>query len=30
MEHINSLYQAALRMTGQPADVEDLVQGVYL
>ncbi len=30
IEHINSLYRAALRMTGQPADAEDLVQEVYL
>src|SRR2546421_11270050 len=30
MEHMNSLYTAALRMTRNPADAEDLVQETYL
>src|SRR3954452_15915119 len=30
MEHMGSLYSAALRMTRNPADAEDLVQETYL
>ncbi len=30
MEHMSSLYTAALRMTRNPADAEDLVQETYL
>ncbi|HEY9556677.1 MAG TPA: sigma-70 family RNA polymerase sigma factor [Acidimicrobiales bacterium] len=30
MEHMSSLYSAALRMTRNPADAEDLVQETYL
>src|SRR5437763_7861042 len=30
MEHMPSLYSAALRMTRSPADAEDLVQETYL
>jgi RNA polymerase sigma-70 factor, ECF subfamily len=30
MEHMDSLYSAALRMTRNPADAEDLVQETYL
>jgi RNA polymerase sigma-70 factor (ECF subfamily) len=30
MEHMGSLYNAALRMTRNPADAEDLVQETYL
>src|ERR671926_1863840 len=30
MEHMSSLYNAALRMTRNPADAEDLVQETYL
>src|ERR671929_1198102 len=30
MEHMPSLYSAALRMTRNPADAEDLVQETYL
>ena len=30
MEHMGSLYTAALRMTRNPADAEDLVQETYL
>ena len=30
MEHLPSLYSAAMRMTHNPADAEDLVQEVYL
>src|SRR5918998_5190835 len=30
MEHMPSLYTAALRMTRSPADAEDLVQETYL
>lgn len=30
MEHMQSLYSAALRMTRNPADAEDLVQETYL
>src|SRR3954451_19126410 len=30
MEHMNSLYSGALRMTRNPADAEDLVQETYL
>src|SRR6202790_338159 len=30
MEHMASLYTAALRMTRNPADAEDLVQETYL
>jgi RNA polymerase sigma-70 factor (ECF subfamily) len=30
MEHMSSLYSAALRMTRSPADAEDLVQETYL
>ncbi len=30
MEHMSSLYSAALRMTRKPADAEDLVQETYL
>jgi RNA polymerase sigma-70 factor, ECF subfamily len=30
MEHMSSLYAAALRMTRNPADAEDLVQETYL
>jgi RNA polymerase sigma-70 factor (ECF subfamily) len=30
MEHMGSLYTAALRMTRKPADAEDLVQETYL
>src|SRR5215212_1737364 len=30
MEHMASLYSAALRMTRNPADAEDLVQETYL
>src|SRR5918992_6342055 len=30
MEHMPSLYTAALRMTRNPADAEDLVQDTYL
>jgi RNA polymerase sigma-70 factor (ECF subfamily) len=30
LEHLNSLYSAALRMTRKPADAEDLVQETYL
>src|SRR2546430_12626659 len=30
MEHMPSLYTAALRMTRNPADAEDLVQETYL
>src|ERR671927_156410 len=30
MEHMSSLYGAALRMTRNPADAEDLLQDTYL
>ena len=30
MEHMNGLYSAALRMTRNPSDAEDLVQETYL
>ena len=30
MEHMSSLYSAAMRMTRNPADAEDLVQETYL
>ena len=30
LSHVNSLYGAALRLTRQPADAEDLVQDTYL
>src|SRR5215467_3180991 len=30
MEHMGSLYSAAMRMTRNPADAEDLVQETYL
>src|SRR5690554_4009226 len=30
MEHMGALYSAALRMTRNPADAEDLVQETYL
>ncbi|MEA2931708.1 MAG: polymerase sigma-70 factor, subfamily, partial [Actinomycetota bacterium] len=30
MEHMGSLYTAALRMTRNPSDAEDLVQETYL
>ena len=30
MPHLDSLYRTALRMTGQPASAEDLVQETYL
>ncbi|MGH9047183.1 MAG: sigma factor, partial [Acidimicrobiales bacterium] len=30
MEHMSALYSAALRMTRNPADAEDLVQETYL
>src|ERR671926_1653540 len=30
MEHMSSLYNAALRMTRNPSDAEDLVQETYL
>ena len=29
LEHLDALYSAALRMTGHPADAEDLVQDTY-
>ena len=29
LEHLDALYTAALRMTGHPADAEDLVQDTY-
>ena len=30
LEHMDALYRSALRMTGNPADAEDIVQDVYL
>ncbi len=30
LEHIDSLYRGALRMTGNPEDAQDLVQDVYV